>query len=251
MGIVFGIAAVVLLIALASKKQEEPKTTAKGLLEAPSQPLPEFVRKVLSQAGRATKDDLLRAAEQAENAGYTKLADALKARASGARKLIHSPWKEITSAAWTRFTRVMAHDNKPTSINPKGFYGMFQMSVRRLVDLGAMANPKSRTVTAPDGKTIRVWEGTWVIPRDKFLSDPQLQYQLFERSMELYRNILAEKYKQVLGLDIEGKPATLSGLLALAHTAGSEGMHKWLTNKNIRRKFHWVTKAYHKANGIF
>lgn len=252
MGILLGIATVVLLVALTSKRRDSSDTSSgeRLLPSSPAKQLSPFVRQVIVQP-RSGKDDLERAAEEAEKGGYPKLAGALRARISGARNLIASPWKDVTSAAWTRFTTIMADGKKPSFINPKGFYGMFQISVRRLVDLGAMKNPKNRTATTAEGSKIRIWEADWLIPKEKFLGDPSTQYKLFERSMDLHRNVIAEKYQQVIGLPIDGHPATLSGLLALAHTAGPDGMHKWLTNGDIRRKFHWVQQAYSKANGIF
>lgn len=251
MPIVLGIAAVVLLFALTKTGEGASTPSVKGALppKAPSAPLPPFVRKVLVQRG-APRDDLIRAAELAEKSGYPKLATALRSRTTEAKELIPSPWKDVTSAAWTRFVRVMTAGRPPTAENPRGLFGMFQIPVRRLVDLGVMADPKSKMVKTEKGQ-MRVWEGTWIIPKEKFLGDPKLQYEVFLRSMELYRSIIAEKYKPVIGMAIEGgKPATLSGLLALAHTSGA-GMHKWLTNGTIRSKFTWVTDAYRKANGIF
>lgn len=243
MGIVFGIAAVLLLVALAGK--EDRGAPAKQT-DSSQGPLPPFVKQIIVNRN-ASKDDLGRAALEAKEAGYPKLASALARRITGSKdNLIKSPWNDISDAAWTRFCRVIANGHEPASISPKGFYGIFQLGVRRLCDLGVLRNPRSST---ENGK--RVWRGTWLVPQDKFLSDPALQYKLFSKSMELFRNIISEKYAQVIGLDIEGKPATLSGLLALAHTAGSEGMYKWLMNGDIRNKFKWVTEAYNKANGIF
>lgn len=251
MGYLLGIAAIILLYSIGGKKSQgalAPKSDSTGAL--PPSSLTDFVRQVIEDQG-ASKADLLKAADQAKEAGYPKLAIALKARAEGAKQLIPSPWGDVTGSAWTRFCSVIANGHKAGTVNPKGFFGIFQIGVRRLVDLGIMANPKSRNITDPNGTTTRIWEGKWVQPQEQFLADPQYQYKLFVKSMELYRNIISEKYKKVIGLNIEGQPATMSGLLALCHTAGSEGMYKWLTNGNLRTKFTWVTEAYKKANGIF
>ena len=218
--------------------------------------LPTSVKLVLTNAN-ATAEDMLGAAVAAEKTGYPQLAVALRRRAeksSSGSSLIPSPWKDVTPAAWTHFSRVMATGASPAAVSPKGFFGLFQIGVRRLVDLGIMANPKSCQVpVARNGRTgvVRCWTGDWIIPKAQFLSDPAMQYDLFARSLDLYRNIIAEKYKQVLGLNIENKKATLSGLLAVAHMAGSEGMYKWLTEGASRKKFSWVTESFNKANGIF
>lgn len=249
MGIVFGIATVLLLVALSDKSKQDVKVSTTGSWSPPA--LPHFVGEIIRDPN-ASKDDLAKAALQAKEAGYPKLAQALAKRITGGKNLIKSPWRDVSDSAWTRFASSISNGHKPTDISPKGFFGLFQLGVRRLVDLGVMTNPKSRSLRdQKTGATIRIWQGTWLIPEDKFLADPETQYKLFTKSMELYRSIVAEKYKQVLGLNIDGKTATLSGLLALAHSAGSEGMHKWLTNGDIRKKFTWVTDAYHKSNGIF
>jgi hypothetical protein len=216
--------------------------------------LPEYVKRVVVDKA-ATRGDLVRAAELAADAGFPQLAAALATRASTIGedvKAIPSPWKDVPDSSWTRFIRIMSKGHSPSEISPKGFFGMFQLSVRRLCDLGAMTAPKSRNVQSEGGQVVRVWAGNWVVPRERFLSDPALQYKLFLRSMELYRNVIAEKYKQVVGLEIvPGKVATLSGLLAVAHAAGSEGLRKWLVDGEIRKRFPWVTAAYDAANGVF
>jgi hypothetical protein len=255
-GIILGVAAVILAFAFTRRPGGDTSTamgfsTSTSMGSTPPGPLPDFVKKVIEQP-RASKDDLLRASKMAGDAGYPNLAAALLTRSSSAAQLIESPWKDVTSAAWTRFCRAISEGNEPTSVSPRGLFGLFQLSVRRLVDLGVMKDPRSRDVKLPDGKTMRVWQGVWVLPKDKFLGSPALQYRYFTKSLELYRNVVAEKYKQVIGLAIEGEePATLSGLLAIAHMSGTSGMHRWLTDRSIRGKYTFVTNAYNKANGIF
>lgn len=167
-------------------------------------------------------------------------------------KAIPSPWKDVPDGAWTNFVRAMSEGKSPSHVNSRGFFGLFELGVRRLCDLGVMSNPSSKTIKTPEGMQMRVWQGIWNIPQEKFLSNPALQYKLFVKSLDLYRNVISEKYQPVIGLEIfPGRKATLSGLLAIASTAGSEGMHKWLTDANIRRKFPWVTQSYDRANGIF
>ncbi len=214
--------------------------------------LPVFVKTVI-ESGSPTKGDLLRAAEMARDSGYPRLATTLarKSAVIGEVRALPSPWKDVPDAAWTSFVQAMSV-GKPNEINPKGFFGVFQIGVRRLCDLGVMTAAKARNARTPNGGITRIWDGTWLIPRERFLADPAFQYKIFVKSMDLYRNVIAEKYKQVIGLEIEpGKTATLSGLLAVAHKAGSEGMHKWLTSGDIRKKFPWVTVAYDRVNKIF
>lgn len=233
MGIAFGLAAIVILTALAAGKAKAAPAL-KGV--------PEFVQRVIADPN-ASRDDLLKAADAADEAGFPQLGAALRKRAETARKLIASPFKDVSGAAWTRFARVIAGRNRLGTVNPKGFYGLFQLGVRRLTDLDIMSDPKKQS----DGS----WTGTWVVPMEKFLSDPKLQYRAFAKSMELYRIVISEKFKKIIGAQIEGKSVTLSGLLAVAHMAGSQGLEKWLTSENVRKRFSHVTEMYLKANGVF
>jgi len=231
MGIVaLGFAAVIILAALA---------VGKGGTSLDR--VPEFVRKVIADSN-ASRDDLLQAAKLSDESGYPQLGEVLRQKAEGAKKLIESPWKDVTSSAWTRFASTVAGPYKVNSINPKGMFGLFQLTVRRLTDLGIMSEPK---------KTNGAWTGTWVVPMEKFLTDATLQYATFARSMDLYRAIIAEKYKQVIGATLEGKLITLSGLLAVAHMAGAEGLGKWIVDPEQRKRFEHVTAAYKQATGIF
>lgn len=257
MGALVGIAAILVALALANgqgKAAPGTRTTATGF-EPPMRktpPLPEFVKKVVTDKA-ATRSDLSRAAAMAAEAGYPQLAAALVDRASmsEAARAIPSPWKDVPDGSWTKFVKIMAGERKPNEVSPRGFYGVFQIGVRRLCDLGVMRSPRSKNVRGERG-LVRVWEGVWVMPQEQFLGSAAIQYKLFLRSMELYRSVIAEKYKQVIGLEIfPGRKATLSGLLAVAHQAGSEGLHKWLMDAEIRKKFPWVTAAFEQANGVF
>lgn len=262
--IAVGIAVIIFALTTFSRIGKQAEGVGKGIASAMkskrsgsglaiSQPLPDFVKKVVADKS-ATPNDLAKASIMAADAGYPMLANSLAKRVNveGGKVAIPSPWDDVTSAAWTRFCSVITGKHKIDYVNPRGFFGLFQMSVRRLCDLGAMSMPHSRNVREEDGQIVRIWEATWIVPKDEFFSNPRLQYEYFCKSMELYRNIVSEKYGKVIGLEVfPGRPATLSGLLAVAHQAGSEGMRKWLTNSDIRKKFSWVTTAYNTANEIF
>lgn len=157
--------------------------------------------------------------------------------------VIPSPFADVTATLWTKFVQAMASAKRPFNfVSPKGFYGIFAMGVRRLVDLKVMKDPR---------KVGTVWQGTWVIPQAEFLGSATIQYTTFGKSMLLYRKVIDAKYAKIIGATVEGKKASLSGLLAAAHVAGGAGLGRWLTDPAYRKKFQHVTAAYLKTTGIF
>lgn len=249
MGIILGLGGLVALVALLLKAQlknggnlgEGGKPYATGL--------PDTVKSTIMRGEEATRTELEIAASSATVAGYPKLGEALLTKAqkapdkSAATKGPESPWKEVSDADWRAFLKAMAVA-KSNTVAQRGNVGIFQMPVRRLSDYGLMRNPRK---TGPDG----VWTADWTIDKARFLSDPALQYKVFEKSMAQYRALILERYRAAIGTSFEGKPATLSGLLAVAHLAGAEGLAKWLKNDPPRTKFKATTAAYARANGIF
>jgi hypothetical protein len=245
----------VTLIALAmraqAKERSEGHTT--GIDESTPKPyaggLPEDVKKIVIRHARGanppTKTELELAASSASMAGYDKLGDELynqakNAPVDGPRRGVPSPIPQVSDADWTKFVKKMA-TAKVSDASPKGV-GMFQMTIRRLTDFGVLANPK---------KTNGVWSADWLIPKEKVLSDPKLQYKLFERSMVAYAKTIKSKFDASINTEYEDHPATLSGLLAVAHAAGENGLGKWIANDPPRSKFKTTTAAYLSANGIF
>ena len=224
-----------------SLDENSPKPYAQGL--------PEGVKRVvLKQAKglRPTKVELELAASSASVAGYPQLSDALTEKAKtapqdGPVKGIPSPFPEVSHAAWTAFVKSMG-GAKADAIGPRGSVGIFQIPVRRMVDLGLMNNPR---------KGANGWTADWAVPSDRFLKDPRLQYKVFEKSMTAYRNGILSQYKSAISKMIEDRPASLSGLMAVAHHTGIDGLGKWLDNQPPRSKFKATTNAYLTSNGIF
>ena len=263
-GVALGLGGLVALIALLLRKGSEkkalppiiPPTTGKALTENSPKPyavgLPENVKKVIIKHGKGgptTRTELEIAASSATMAGYRMLGEELLRKAQVAPKAartspLNSPFSEISHDAWTKFATFMRADpEKQKTGYARGRYGMFQMGTRRLVDFGLMANPRKK----PDG----TWTADWTINVKKFLADPKLQYKLFTRSMENFRNLILERYRNAIGTKLDGQPASLSGLLAVAHFAGIDGLGKWLSNPELRERFKATSEAYMKANGIF
>lgn len=255
-GIAIGLGGLVALIALAIKRESEKNASgAKTIDESTPKPfmkgLPEPVKHVVLRQVKGerppTKTELEIAASSATMAGFDKLGEELSKKAEAAREVLvktgklASPIEGVSDDAWTNFTRQMKSAN-PEDIDAKGNVGMFAMTVRRLTDLGVFKDPK---------KVGGVWNANWQIPREKLLSNPKLQYKLFEKSMVGHVGLIKNKLDKGIAIEIGGKNATLSGLLAVAHRAGAEGMNKWIDDPNQRAKFPNTTAVYVAMNGIF
>ena len=145
-----------------------------------------------------------------------------------------SPFVDVSSTAWERFLYVMA-TSAPDAVSPSNAVGMFELSPKRLCDLGVVRD--LRRTRGPSGRMI--WIGRFVAPLTcgKVLGDPREQRQLFERSMRDYRNSVHDLPDGM----------TLSGALAIMHKAGPKGLESWKQGK----RFEETEKLFNMANGIF
>jgi len=145
-----------------------------------------------------------------------------------------SPIDGVTAEKWTKFVRVML--TAPIgSVSPSNALGAFQMTTRRLQDLGVLKDIK-RTKSKKSGRTI--WACTTREDHDrakKFLNSLSLQFKVFTRSILDYTEKLSH------GKIPEG--CTLSGALAVANRAGIAGISG--------ERFPETQRAYENANGIF
>lgn len=159
-----------------------------------------------------------------------------------ARTVVRSPLPRVSDQAWAGFTKVFI--NPANDITPHFRYGLFEFSVRRLCDLGLMANPST-----VDNSGRMVWVAQWIPPLTlrRFLSSKQGQYETFVKSML--------DYSRSIDLDpldnIEGVKPSLSGLLAVAHRAGLQGLQTWVRSPEERVEFSHTTQFFLRANGIF
>ena len=156
----------------------------------------------------------------------------------------HGPLPGVPLLAWSRFITIMAIVPKKT-VTPRGRMGTFGLDARRLSDVGFMDKPKKTTIGGETG----VWTGEWKTPltTEKFLESTPAQYEAFKRSMK----IMAPKVGSFVGSNIDGVPATLSGLLGVGHLAGEAGVESWVRNPDIRRKFKTTTANFQRTNNIF
>jgi len=156
-----------------------------------------------------------------------------------------SPWPdEIETAAWAKYVRGSRLPDEDRG-SRDWLIGIFGLSPRALERIGIMADVKK------DGDR---WSGSWTgtVPSEFFLKSVPAQVQAFTAISDLHRAESRATIDDILGQEIEGVEATLSGLLAVALRAGGKaGLESWLNNESDRRKFKRTTAAYLKLNGIF
>lgn len=223
------------------------------LAAAVKQPLVEYVRRSLELEN---PEEIDHRADELMGIGYEKTAGHLRARAAtlrtgrlrrrNARVPYPSPLPEASDEQWARFVRLMQAGDV-AAVTPSGQVGLFQTRLKRLEDLGL-----AREVRRVKGDGTGRWTATFRPPLtlQRLLSDPLLQYRIFVASMRRYRNEILAHHRAAIGTQLEGKPATLSGLLAVAHHAGP-ALASWLTSPDDRRRFARTTRAYQTTTEVF
>ena len=154
-----------------------------------------------------------------------------------------SPIEGVTDVAWRRFVRMMEGPD-PKEVSPALHLGLYNIGYHRLKELGLVS--EARQVTK-GGR--RVWVGRFKAPLTLglFLNNPTLQYTVFVRDM-VDRVSLVLPY---VGREIEGKRASLSGLMATAKLAGRKGFLSWVSDPAERQKHHKTTRAFLAFNEVF
>jgi len=132
-------------------------------------------------------------------------------------------------------------------VTPTGQVGVFQTRLKRLEDLGLV-----REVRRVQRDGTANWTATFRAPLTlaRLLSDPLLQYRIFVVSMKRYRDEVLGRHRDSIGKEIEGKPATLSGLMAVSQHAGP-ALTSWLASEADRQRFKQTTAAYGRTTGVF
>lgn len=156
------------------------------------------------------------------------------------------PVPGITRESWVKFVGAMVN-GKAHHVTDSFRLGAFELTVRRLCDLGVMTNLRGTGLER--GK---VWDADWIAPGGlkAFLDSPLQQYDLFAESTRRYAE--DSKVKTLVGATVDDTVTTLSGVLAVAHRAGLPGLSSWVVNPKDRQRFSKTTTAfYSKANGLF
>ena len=152
---------------------------------------------------------------------------------------IESPLPGVDDLPWVTFVRLMVAAPF-TEVSQSNNLGMFQMTPRRLADLGVVER-LSRAKHPVTRRTI--WVANFVAPltSDAFLRSPQVQYWCFARSMCDYTDRMEKK-------EIE-RPSSMSkaGALAILHRAGPNGLKTWTRND----RYPETEAAFERVEGVF
>ena len=164
-----------------------------------------------------------------------------RARAAAATS---SPIAGIDISGWENFVAKMAVADKG-HVGKKGKLGTFQMDARRLADVGAM----TKAWKGQRGPEQGAWIGQWRqgLTEPGFLGSMPLQYAVFVRSMRA----AAPKVSPLVGIAVDGKVATLSGLLGVSHVAGERSVEGFLRDPTVRSRFPSTVEVFSRTNGIF
>lgn len=151
-----------------------------------------------------------------------------------------SGWSSVTLGQWEKFVAAIATSPKE-HVGRKHRLGAFQMDARKLADVGAM----TKAWKGSDGS----WTGEWSqgLTESSFLGSMPLQYAVFVRSMRA----AAPKVSPLVGSKVDGKVATLSGLLGVSHAAGERGVASFVSDADVRKKFPATSEMFVRTNGIF
>ena len=220
---------------------------------AKANPLVDFVKQSMDLEDAA---EIARRADVLEGMGYERTASHLREHASRVRggvprrramPVLRSPIPEASDEQWARFVRLMQVGDV-AAVTPTGQVGVFQTRLKRLEDLGLVSDVRrvQHAGAAPS------WTATFRPPLTlaRLLSDLMLQYRIFVVSMKRYRDEVLARHRDAIGKVVEGKPATLSGLMAVSQHAGP-ALGSWITSEADRKRFKQTTAAYGRTTGVF
>ena len=249
-GVILGIGAL-LAVLIAASRAHARGAAVPAIPPAPVPAVDPNLKKIVASGNPKA---IAQAAIAIHKAGNPTLAAALAKRAKGlavtnSDAAYKSPFPGVADLAWSAFVHAMRGPN-PKAITPAYSLGMFSFGMRRLVDMGLATNLHKFQF---HGKT--VWTADWIPSLqpgpDKFLSDPDLQYRTFAKSMLAYGKQIAREMPEAVGSTLNGQTVTLSGLLAVAKQAGFDGLKTWAASDEARARYHTTTEQFEKLNGVF
>jgi hypothetical protein len=237
-GLIIGLAFLMAALAASRARASEGPASSTSSLEK------------IARSGDPSK--MLAASQAASKAGNRQLSDQLAIKAADANVMapnatFPSPFPSVPAAAWTKFVKLLKGSD-PREITSAYHLGLFAFGMPRLVDLGLASNPRK---VKKNGES--VWDADWTPPSslEAFLSSPSFQYHTFVKACVADLRAIAAKLPHAIGTEIDGQPATPSGLLAVTKQAGLKGLESWIASEDTRKKFANTTAAFHRLNGIF
>lgn len=131
-------------------------------------------------------------------------------------RVLESPLAAVPHAAWTSFVKALA--TAPLkSVSPSNALGMFEISPRRLAELGMIRN--LRTVMHK-GRSVYTGEPVAPFSPKAFLESPTAQYDALVKSMREYDAAIARSEIEL------PDGVSRAGALAILHRAGRGGLAK-------------------------
>ena len=248
--VVFGFGILVAILSALTRKAQAAAASPSPATAAASASTAASVQKIVDSG---SPQKMMAAAAAAKDAGDHALADGLSKEAQNAAvvnaKAYPSPFPSVAGSEWSQFA-INLRGKSAKTITPGYSLGLFGFGMRRLVDLGLASNPHKGTYK---GKT--VWLADWA-PQltpgpDTFLNTAQGQYNAFVKSMQLYAAQVHKEIPEAIGSTLDGKPVTLSGLLAVAHRAGWQGLKDWMGDPAVRAAHKQSGDIFNKENGLF
>lgn len=254
---IFAAFALLLLVALgAGIKSNQPKPAPPRTLSgrpADTRPLLGLLR-----TRQPSPHQLRAGAVYALGIGYAQAARVLRDRADFVENVrrvaalidtevageVKSPWEDVSDSAWLRYVRGSRLDPDARA-GRDWLVGVFGLSPRLLERIGLM------TAVRKDGDR---WEGKWTgrVPGELFVKSLPAQVQALTAISHLHRAESGDILDAMIGREIDGQEATLSGLLTVALRAGgAKGLESWCTSPAERRKFQHTTAAFARQNGNF
>jgi hypothetical protein len=216
---------------------------------SPGAPVSTSVEKIMRSGNPHA---MLAAADVAAKSGDRQLAAKLAVHSADTsvmapNAVFPSPFPSVPAPAWSKFVHLLRGKN-PREITPAYYLGLFAFGMPKLVDLGLASNPRK---IQRGGRT--VWDADWTAPAslESFLASPSFQYHTFVKAMVADLHEILARLPHAVGTEIDGVPATPSGLLAVTKQAGLKGLESWIADEEIRKKHGNTTAAFHKLNGIF
>ena len=220
-----------------------------------ARPVPvDVLRAVLSvRRHQASAPELRAAAITAERNGYASLAAALRdeaavlAAAQRFAEVYRSPLAGVPDEAWTLYVK-RSRVARPSAVSADNRLGCFALTARELADVGWLTGARKARLNDR-----LCWVGEWAEGRgaESFLADDAEQYEALTALTQLHARALEQRFEDLLEREVEGQPATRSGLLGVARRAGLGGLRGWCEDPAQRKRFPETTAAYARLNGIF